>query len=241
MQDGHRPKAETMQAQVLSRLRHGLMEGALLPGQPISIRKFAAAFGTSAMPVRDAVAQLVAANALQELPNRTVCVPILSRGRIRELFEVRALLETRAAREACARATPEFVETLAQLNRPVDQESLRSVETKHDVLRRNWRFHFTLYSGACSEILMPLIESLWLQCGPTLYLTLETGNAAIAQAQHRRIVYGLARGDADLVADALEREIRATGETLLASYDTLHMNGPLAFIGPAGSSATAAE
>lgn len=218
-----------MQAFVLNRLRDGLMEGSLLPGQTISIRKFAALFGTSPMPVRDALAQLVASNALQELPNRSVCVPVLSRARIEELFEVRALLETRAARAACARATPEFVAELAALNRTTPPESMRKAETKHEVLRRNRRFHFKLYEGAGSEILMPLIESLWLQCGPTLFLTLETGNAAVAHEQHLRIVDGLSRGDADAVGTALEREIRNTGATLLASYDTLMSQGPLAF------------
>lgn len=229
---GRSPKAGTIQAQVLDRMRNGLMEGALLPGQPISIRKFAAAFGTSPMPVRDAVAQLVAATALLELPNRTVCVPVLSRTRIAELFEVRAILETRAARAACLRATPEFVASLAALHRPVESESLRNAETKHDVPRRNRQVHFTLHRWAGSDILMPLIESLWMQCGPTLYLTLETGNVAVAQARHRRIVEGLQGGDADAVADALDREIRATGETLLGSYDTLMARGPLAFVPP---------
>jgi len=230
MLDIDRPKAGTMQAFVLNRLRNGLMEGALVPGQPISIRKFAAMFGTSPMPVREALSQLVAANALQEMANKSVCVPVLSRSRIKELFEVRALLETRAAREACARVTPEFVAELAALNRAVDMESMKKPETKHEVLRRNRRFHFKLYSGAQSEVLMPLIESLWMQCGPTLYLTLETSNAPVARAQHLRIVEGVARGDADMVADALEREIRATGETLLDGYDALLSVGPLAFV-----------
>jgi len=233
MLDEPKPKAGTMQAFVLNRLRDGLMEGALLPGQPISIRKFAAKFGTSPMPVRDALSQLVAANALQEQANQSVCVPVLSRNRIKELFEVRALLETRAAREACLQATPEFVAELAALNsKKVDPESMRKPETKHDVLRRNRRFHFKLYSGANSEILMPLIESLWMQCGPTLYLTLETSNSAIARAQHLRIIEGVSKGDADLVAEALEHEIRATGETLLASYDALMAYGPLSFAPP---------
>lgn len=229
MLDIDRPKAGTMQAFVLNRLRDGLMEGALVPGQVISIRKFATLFGTSPMPVREALSQLVAANALQEMPNKSVCVPVLSRSRIKELFEVRAVLETRAARAACARATPEFVAELAALNRRVDPESMKAPTTKHDVLRRNRRFHFMLYAGARSEVLMPLIESLWMQCGPTLYLTLETANAPAAHAQHLRIVEGITNGDADMVADALEREILATGETLLASYDSLMSHGPLAF------------
>ena len=79
------------------------MVGMLIPGQVISIRKLAALFGTSAMPVRDALSQLVAANALEEMPNRSLCVPILSRDRIRDLFEARAALETLAASRACTR------------------------------------------------------------------------------------------------------------------------------------------
>lgn len=228
-QDTGAKKSQTMQAVVLNRLRDGLIEGALIPGQVISIRKFAAMFGTSPMPVRDALSQLVAANALQELPNRSVCVPVLTRERIEELFAVRAMLECRAARQACARATPELVATLRELHSHVDGIAMKQSATKHAVLRRNRKFHFTLYAGAQSEILMPLIESLWLQCGPTLFMTLETANATRAHDAHLQIINGMAARDPDMVASALEREIRETGETLLAGYDDLMSFGPLSF------------
>jgi len=229
-----KPKAGTMQAQVLDRLRDGLMEGALLPGQVISIRKFAAMFGTSPMPVRDALSQLVAANALEEMPNRSVCVPVLSRARIKELFEIRAMLECRAARQACERMSDALIEEMVAMNHTVDSESLKQNETKYEVLRRNRRFHFTLYNAAESEVLIPLIESLWLQCGPMLFLTLETGNAAMAHSEHLRVCEGLKTRDADIVTAALEREILRTGETLLGHYDDLVSAGPLSFVNPKG-------
>lgn len=228
-----KPKAETMQSQVLNKLRDGLMEGALLPGHVISIRKFAAMFGTSPMPVRDALSQLVAANALEEMPNRSVCVPVLTRSRIAELFAVREMLETRITRQACERITQEVIDELVAMNTTVARENMQQRETKFEVLRRNRQFHFTLYGAAQSEVLLPLIESLWLQCGPMLFLTLETANAVMARSQHERMCEGLLKRDADLVTDALACEIRETGRTLLEHYDALISSGPMTFINPA--------
>ena len=79
-----------------------------MPGQVIKIRQFAAIFDTSAMPVRDAISQLVAANALEEMPNGSVRVPVLSPQRLQEIFELRCLLECRAARAACRNGDPDL-------------------------------------------------------------------------------------------------------------------------------------
>jgi DNA-binding GntR family transcriptional regulator len=208
----------TVQNEVLQRLRHALMVGMLIPGQVISIRKLAALFGTSAMPVRDALSQLVAANALEEMPNRSLCVPILSRDRIRDLFEARAALETLAASRACTRDG----KRLADIMTPINDEIVETIDTKRDfyhALELNNAFHFALYAGAGSNVLMPLIESLWLQCGPTLFATLATPNVFVSRSQHQRIIDGLREGDAQGVSDALAQEISATCETLLRGVD----------------------
>src|SRR5688572_32929422 len=78
-----------MQDRVLAQLQRALMIGAFVPGQRISLRKLAESFGTSAMPVREAINQLVAANVLEMLPNRTVCVPRMTASRFEELSRVR--------------------------------------------------------------------------------------------------------------------------------------------------------
>src|SRR3954470_18965844 len=86
-----------LQNQVFERLRRGLMVGAFVPGQVMSLRKLANGFGTSPMPIREALTRLVVVNALEETTNGSVCVPRLTSGRLAELFSVRELLEGAAA------------------------------------------------------------------------------------------------------------------------------------------------
>ena len=74
---------ETVQERVYCALRDQLMRGGFEPGQKLKIAELAAAFGTSAMPVRDALNRLTVERALETLPSRTVRVPALSKTRCR--------------------------------------------------------------------------------------------------------------------------------------------------------------
>ncbi len=55
---------------IYAALRQALIIGDLVPGQAFSIRSLAERFGTSLIPVRDALKRLVAEHALTMLPNR---------------------------------------------------------------------------------------------------------------------------------------------------------------------------
>ena len=52
-----RVQRETMQQRVFEMLREKLMRGSFAPGQRLKLAELASAFGTSAMPVREAVNQ----------------------------------------------------------------------------------------------------------------------------------------------------------------------------------------
>jgi DNA-binding GntR family transcriptional regulator len=179
------------------------------------------------MPVRDALSQLLAANALEELPNRSVRVPVLSSSRLQELFAVREAIECMAARRACDNATPALVQSLKQINR----ELVAAIQARafHETLDANQRFHFTLYRAAQSEVLMPLIESLWLQCGPTLYFSLRSPNTPWTAVEHNKIIAGLNKRDHQLVSDAVTRDIRSTAAHLLKELPGPDFAGPLSF------------
>src|SRR4051794_27555772 len=66
-----------------------LASGALGPGDKISLRAAAEAFGVSVMPVREAVSRLVADSALEVTPNRAVRVPVMTRQQFSDLTRVR--------------------------------------------------------------------------------------------------------------------------------------------------------
>jgi DNA-binding GntR family transcriptional regulator len=206
-------KRKTVQNEVLSTLRTALMAGALVPGQVMSLRKLAASFGTSPMPVRAALMQLVAAGALEEGSNRSVRVPLLSKSRMIELFEIRVMLEGMAGKLACERGSPKLVDKLTKINK-----ELLSAIAKYNVqdcLHANQKFHFTLYEASESEVLMPLIESLWLQCGPALYYSLRAPGKPWDAAIHVQILESLRRQKPSQVEAAVVRDVRFTAKNLL--------------------------
>jgi DNA-binding GntR family transcriptional regulator len=218
-----------LQDRVVDELRRGLMIGAFVPGQMISLRRLADDLGTSSMPVREAINQLVAANALEMLPNRTVCVPRMTPARFGELSRARQALEGMAAEMACRRATPLLVKRLERIN----GELQRAIRERNIVqcLAKNQEFHFTLYEAASSEVLLPLIEPLWLMAGPIMYFSLISPDMPWDASAHIDVLAALKTRDAAAARRAIERDIRNTAAYLLKSSVFQGVSGPLAGLG----------
>jgi DNA-binding GntR family transcriptional regulator len=202
-----------VQEQVFERLRRGLMVGAFVPGQVMSLRKLATAFGTSPMPIREALTRLVVINALEGTANGSVRVPRMTSNRLTELFAVRELLEGMATEQACRNSTPALIKALDDINR----ELLDAIAKRNILgcLSSNQRFHFTLYGASDSEVLMPLIESLWLQFGPTMYLSLLSPDMPWDASSHVEILEGLRAGKPAMAKRGLINDVRTTGQALV--------------------------
>ena len=203
-----------VQEHALRYMRRGLMVGAFLPGQVMSLRKLAAGLGTSPMPVREVLSRLVAANALEETKGGSVRVPRLGPEKLNDLFAVRETLEGMAAEMAAKKSTPALVTELEAVNK-----QLLTAIGKRDILNclsLNQRFHFTLYEASGSEVLMPLIESLWLQFGPTMYISLLIPSMPWNASDHEEILTGLKKNNAAMVKKWCVHDIRTTCKALLS-------------------------
>lgn len=212
-----------LQDRVLEQLCHGLMGGALPPGQTITLRRLAALLSTSPMPVREAINQLTAANVLETLPNGSVAVPRMSAIRYQELTLARQALEGLAAELACTKVTPDIIRRLSSIN-----VKLRTAIRKRDnlaCLSLNREFHFTLYAAAKSEIIQPLIESLWLQAGPIMYLSLTSPDGPWDASCHEEVLTALKEGDPDAVGKAIRRDLGGTAKSMLRSSVFKEANG----------------
>ena len=215
-----------VQNQVFERLRRGLMVGAFMPGQVMSLRKLANSFGTSPMPIREALTRLVVVNALEETTNGSVCVPRPTPERLSELFSVRELLEGAAAEAACRNCTPALIAELTDIN----VELLAAIAKRNVLgcLSSNQRFHFTLYEAAGSEVLMPLIESLWLQFGPTMYLSLLSPEMPWDASAHIEILEGLRTAKPTVARRGVLKDIRTNGRALVPAMASRASIGLLA-------------
>ncbi|MDR3463092.1 MAG: GntR family transcriptional regulator [Beijerinckiaceae bacterium] len=211
--DAAKPARGHVHEHVQRYMRRGLMVGAFLPGQVMSLRKLAFGLGTSPMPVREVLSGLVAANALEETKGGSVRVPRLSPEKLSELFSVREMLEGAATEIAAKKAEPDLVDNLTTIN----QQLLVAIENR-DIMKClsfNQKFHFTLYEAAGSEVLMPLIESLWLQSGPTIYMSLLIPSMPWSAGHHKEILAALQRNEPVAAKKAIVQDIRTTGKALL--------------------------
>uniref|UniRef100_C5D0Z3 Transcriptional regulator, GntR family n=1 Tax=Variovorax paradoxus (strain S110) TaxID=543728 RepID=C5D0Z3_VARPS len=198
--------------EVFQRLRRGLMVGAFVPGQVMSLRKLASSFGTSAMPIREALTRLVVINALEDTSSGSVRVPHLTPKKLNELFAVREMIEGEATEMACRNCTPSLLANLHAVN----EELLEAIAKRNLIgcLSSNQRFHFTLYQASGTEVFMPLIESLWLQFGPTMYLSLLSPDMPWDASAHVEILEGLKAKKPAVAKRGVLRDIRNTALSL---------------------------
>ncbi|MCQ8782119.1 GntR family transcriptional regulator [Mangrovibrevibacter kandeliae] len=216
----------TVQSRVYQQLRRALIEGQFDAGEVLRILDVAARLETSTMPVREALARLVAEQALEALPNRSVRVPLVSRERLEDVARARGLIEGEAVRLATPRLGAEDIAQLRQITRAYDETMVSGGDHAHRAAY-NHAFHFVIYRAAGSKVLLPIIESLWLQSGPFIRASANIYDAAdglSATHHHWQIVEALERRDAEAAIEALRQDIGRAFDLLRARIETADDN-----------------
>lgn len=199
-------------------MRQALIDGHFSPGQTFTIRALAEVFGTSPMPVRDALKRLVAERALDLLPNRSVVVPLMSRSRFQEILQIRLSIEPMITARAAARVTPELIEQMVEDHRQMSSAVDRADPVAY--LAANRRFHFRLYEAAGTVVMLPLIEAMWVQVGPYLnqvFRAQERGSTQAAVHHHTSVLQALRRHDAPAAAQAIWNDLSDAADSILAA------------------------
>jgi DNA-binding GntR family transcriptional regulator len=207
---------ETLQEQVYRQLRHSLMIGRFRPGQALKIRDIADSFRTSMQPVREAIRQLVAEQALDASPNASTRVPQLTGEQLEDLRSVRLAVEGLAAERATAQIG---AKEAAQLARILSEQSTPSdLTSAENSVARNLDFHFKLYSYSGSAILPAIIEGLWLRVGPSISDAASAfdGSSGDRDAHHKEILKALRKRDATAARHAIEQDINRFFDILLS-------------------------
>ncbi|MDQ0467236.1 GntR family transcriptional regulator [Labrys wisconsinensis] len=191
--------------QVYEAIRAGLVGGAFVPGRSVTLRGLAEMLGVSPMPVRAAVTRLVAEGALAMTPTRRVSVPAMTRERFDELVRTRMLLEG----EAAERALPGIDAARLEAIRRHDEllEACLASDDAAGYMAANHAFHFAIYRAVPSSVLVPLIESLWLQFGPFMRIVYAHVDLTTLVDQHERAIAAIARGDAAELRAAIQADI----------------------------------
>lgn len=212
---------QTLSAKVYQDLREMIISGQLQPGERLTLAGMAAALGTSAMPVREAINRLAADNALEILPNKSVRVPVMTRSGFRELVVIRMVVEGLAVETAAARITEEQLSKLAGLEQVFGREMALDEPDVDQIIQVNKQFHFTAYAAAQMPALSSLIEGLWLRIGPVLNLDLRNRGSRRRSdlpsvRAHRALLDALRARDGQAAKAALAMDISSAAEVILS-------------------------
>jgi DNA-binding GntR family transcriptional regulator len=174
-------------------LRIQVMHGELAPGAGFTLRGLGRTFGTSMTPAREAVRRLVAEGALTLSSSGRITTPELGNERIEELAAIRALLEPELASRALPRAHIALIERLQIINAANADAVARQDAVAY--IRTNLEFHRTLYLRAQAPAMLAMVETVWLQLGPTMRALYGRMQRTEPPRNHRIILAALRAGD----------------------------------------------
>lgn len=191
----------------------------LLPGDILFETTLGEELQLSRTPVRNALTRLVAEGFLESPPGkRGYRVPELSLEDMREVFQMREILESKAALFAAEQARKEDVDYLRALN---DRERLSSrEERKRDYYRINVEFHFAVVRIAANRYLERAFRPVfWRSQLYVNYLAefhpltveeeLRTGGHNTPD-EHAALIEAIARRDAEGAAKAARDHLAST-------------------------------
>jgi DNA-binding GntR family transcriptional regulator len=192
-------------------IRTAIARGAFREGEALRQDDLAERYGTSTIPVREALRQLEGEGLVSFLPNRGFIVATLSAAEIRELCENRVLLETHALRLAIPNLDRFTLTRAAQILDASDRDT-NYVQTWSD---RNWEFHSTLYCASNRPLLLGMIERIHVQVERYLRAHVTLANYRDnGQREHRAILRACRRKDVEAAVACLRSHILDVADVL---------------------------
>ncbi|MBM3830795.1 MAG: GntR family transcriptional regulator [Verrucomicrobia bacterium] len=196
-----RPKAPPVQSLrefIRDTLLDRIARGELPPGQRVVEFTLVKEFSISATPVREAIRELVAMGVLEAQNNKGASVREVRLDETTEAFEVRAALETLAARQAA----PKLEGCCANLRRTA--EAIVEAAERRDLAafqEHNQIFHRTIVEAAGNTVLLKTWDSLFFQVRTRWTMEyLKTFDPVAIAREHLPIADALGSGEAELAA-----------------------------------------
>jgi len=191
-------------------LREAIIQGQLVPGEPLRQEQLASHFQVSRIPLREALRGLESEGWIEFLPNRGARVSGMSAAEVSEIYEIRGSLECTALELALPQHTPDSWKDVESALRRSQREGQRS-----RYVQRNHDFHLALYGPSNRPHLLGMIESLHSRGERYLRLKLDMPVLKDKSDEEHRELYAACRnGDLHRATSILRAHLLQTGATL---------------------------
>jgi DNA-binding GntR family transcriptional regulator len=146
--------------QIARAVEREIFRGRLRPGEKLREEELAERFGATRHHVREALVQLARVGIIVRERNRGASVRSFTADEVRQIYEVREILQRQAALRIKLPVEPEAIEKLTRIN----QDYERAVEHGHfhQIHETNDRFHSELF-GLCNNALLVSLIELYME------------------------------------------------------------------------------
>lgn len=211
-------RKENLSERAYIEIKEMILSGRLKQGEAISINSMTELLGISRTPITNACQKLEFEKFLTIIPKQGVIVNTITVDDIREIYELRAAIETYSAKRAFENITEADIRILRESLEI--QRRLADEKNVYGFMKEDIKFHKFLLSKYSNTEVFSVIESLYDR---SFIIGLKSGERAgrlINNVQeHQVIVEALERGDKEGFIDAIEKNIINGYINLTGNYE----------------------
>ncbi|MEP7327304.1 MAG: GntR family transcriptional regulator [Gemmatimonadota bacterium] len=214
-----RPGRKATHEVVAAVLREAITSGQLKANQPLPQAEIAANLQVSHIPVREALRQLESEGLVTYQANRGAMVSALSSAEIREIYEIRAMLETGAIRRAVPNLTAENLVRAAALLDLAEQADDGATWGSLDMEFHSLVYHLDdrpRFQELITELLRR-VDRYWLSYS----LMLKYRDSF--EREHRALLAALTARDAECAVALLDAHLVGACDRLIAEIEAAEL------------------
>ncbi|HEY4249588.1 MAG TPA: GntR family transcriptional regulator [Roseomonas sp.] len=201
---------------VASRLRDAILSGAIPANALLRQEDVGQRFGVSRPPVREALKRLESEGLAVSRPRRGYVVTSIALSEIEEIFEIRALLEERAAHIAAQHRTTADVAVLEETLATMEALPAGTVEGAVAFVQHNRHFHDRIHQVSGRRQMAGIMVALRNKVERFIRVGSMIANSrAMVNQEHRAIFGAFKDGDAERLSLLCRRHVQDAGVRLV--------------------------
>lgn len=200
---------------VIQQIKELILSGELAAGERIRQQELAERFGTSRIPIREAIRYLESDGLVTLKSNSGAWVAKLDEAECLEVYKIRERIEPLAMMESLPNLTDEEIANLEEL-----AERIELARSSEEFLRLDREFHLGSYAAAGMPELLRLINRYWnrtQQYRRAFTHLIGPQGRWIIHHEHRLMIEAFKRRDGEAAAGLVHAHIRRTRLALIES------------------------
>lgn len=178
----------TVAQNVAAQIREQILKRTIKGGEPLRQEAIAKSFGTSIIPVREALRQLEAEGLVELKSHRGAVATELTLSKALEWIHMRRLIETDLIGLAIDKMRDDHLQKAEEILGRFNTALSDRVQMEH-WSQFNWEFHSALYKAADRPETLKVLSLLHKHCDRYIRLQLvRSDHIARAQAEHRELI-----------------------------------------------------